>query len=113
MPELPEGFDLAALLAPIPGDAPAGRDLRQDESLDAPYFRLRDARREASAAERAAEAPQDEAGPRPALVGLAVSSPAGLGAGFSPSPALGAGLSPSPALGGGGLPLPAASDLSC
>ncbi len=56
MPEWPEGFDLAALLAPIPGPAPAGADLRQDASPESLYFRLRDARGEARAAERASEA---------------------------------------------------------
>ena len=65
MQELPEGFDLAALLAPIPGEAPAGQDLREDKSPEALYFRLRDARREASAAERAADAPRDDSDPRP------------------------------------------------
>jgi type VI secretion system protein ImpA len=64
MEEWPEGFDLAALLAPITPEAPAGRDLREDNSPDGLYFRLRDARREASAAERAAEAPVDEGAPR-------------------------------------------------
>lgn len=56
MPEWPEGFDLAALLAPIAGPAPAGADLRQDASPESLYFRLRDARGEARAAERASEA---------------------------------------------------------
>jgi len=65
MEEFPEGFDLAGLLAPISPEAPAGRDLREDNALDGLYFRLREARREASAAERAAEAPSDNAGPRP------------------------------------------------
>jgi hypothetical protein len=32
MAEFPEGFELAALLAPIPGDMPAGADLRGDAS---------------------------------------------------------------------------------
>jgi type VI secretion system protein ImpA len=63
--ELLEGFDLTALLAPIPGETPTGRDLRQDQSLESLYFRLRDARREASAAERAADAPKDDADPKP------------------------------------------------
>jgi type VI secretion system protein ImpA len=65
MQEWPEGFDLAALVAPISPEAPAGRDLREDSSADGLYFRLRDARREASAAERAAEAPIEEGAPRP------------------------------------------------
>ncbi|MDO9712940.1 type VI secretion system protein TssA [Paracraurococcus lichenis] len=52
---LPEGFDLDALLAPIPGDLPAGRDLRRDVSGVSPLARLRDAVREARAAEREAD----------------------------------------------------------
>ena len=32
MADLPEGFDLEALLAPIPGDAPQGIDIREDFS---------------------------------------------------------------------------------
>ena len=43
----PEGFDLEALLAPIPGDAPQGTDIREDFSAASPYNRLRDARSEA------------------------------------------------------------------
>lgn len=53
MDEFPDGFDLAALLAPVPGDAPVGADLRADSSPQSLYFRLRDARAEARAAERA------------------------------------------------------------
>jgi len=52
MADLPDGFDLAALLAPLAGDAPAGVDLRQDFSPQSLYFRLRDARSEARQAER-------------------------------------------------------------
>jgi type VI secretion system protein ImpA len=55
MAEFPEGFDLAALLAPIPGDAPVGVDLRGDASPQSLYYRLRDARADARASERAAE----------------------------------------------------------
>ena len=65
MQELPEGFDLAVLLAPISGETPAGQDLREDKSPESLYFRLRDARREARAAERAADAPKDDSDPRP------------------------------------------------
>jgi type VI secretion system protein ImpA len=50
-----EGFDLDALLAPVPGETPAGLDLRRDSSAQSLYFRLRDARAEARAAERAME----------------------------------------------------------
>jgi type VI secretion system protein ImpA len=52
MAELPEGFDLEALLAPIPGDVPQGPDIREDFSAASPYNRLRDARSEARDAER-------------------------------------------------------------
>lgn len=65
MQEWPEGFDLTALLAPIAGEAPAGTDLREDKSPESLYFRLRDARREASAAERAADAPRGNSDPKP------------------------------------------------
>ncbi len=54
-PALPENFDLEALLAPIPGDAPQGTDLREDSSAQSPWFRLRDARSEAREIERRAE----------------------------------------------------------
>jgi type VI secretion system protein ImpA len=60
MAEFPEGFELAALLAPIPGDMPAGADLRGDASPLSLYYRLRDARAEARAAERASEAPDPD-----------------------------------------------------
>src|SRR5579859_2750272 len=55
MPEATDVIDVDALLAPIPGDAPAGVDLRQDTATDALYTRLRDARAEARTAERAQE----------------------------------------------------------
>ena len=55
MAELPDGFDLAALLAPLPGEVPQGTDLREDFSAQSPYFRLRDARSEARDAEKAAD----------------------------------------------------------
>jgi type VI secretion system protein ImpA len=60
MDEMPEGFDLDALLAPIAGEAAAGTDLREDASPQSLYYRLRDARADARAAERAMEA-EDEA----------------------------------------------------
>ena len=43
------------LLTPFDGDRPAGRDLRLDASPQSIYFRLRDARAEARAAERLAD----------------------------------------------------------
>jgi type VI secretion system protein ImpA len=56
MPDLPDGFDLEALLAPIPGEAPQGIDIREDFSSTSPYNRLRDARSEARDAERSQDA---------------------------------------------------------
>lgn len=61
---LPDGFDLDALLAPIPGDAPQGIDVREDYSARSPYSRLRDVRSEARDAEKQAETP-DPNGPPP------------------------------------------------
>jgi type VI secretion system protein ImpA len=52
----PSGIDIDALLAPIPGPAATGVDLRQDFSATSLYFRLRDARAEARDAERQADA---------------------------------------------------------
>lgn len=66
MSDWPDGIDMDALLAPIPGDAPAGEDLREDFSPQSLYFRMRDARSEARAAERAADAnPGEDAVPPP------------------------------------------------
>ena len=62
MADLPEGFDLEALLAPIPGDAPQGTDIREDFSATSPYNRLRDARSEARDAERGQDKGEAEAG---------------------------------------------------
>jgi type VI secretion system protein ImpA len=56
MADLPDGFDLEVLLAPIPGDAPQGVDIREDFSAASPYNRLRDARSEARDAERGQDA---------------------------------------------------------
>ncbi|MFA5123575.1 type VI secretion system protein TssA [Zavarzinia sp.] len=53
--------DLAALLAAIEGDSPAGTDLRLDESPTAPIRNLRDARKTATQAERRREG-EDDAG---------------------------------------------------
>lgn len=49
-------LDLDALLAPIAGGSPAGADPRQNFDPSSLYFRLRDARAEARAAERQADA---------------------------------------------------------
>ena len=48
-------FGTQELLRPFDGDLPAGRDLRLDASPQSIYFRLRDARAEARAAERLAD----------------------------------------------------------
>jgi type VI secretion system protein ImpA len=61
MAPLPDGFDLDALLAPLPGESPQGTDLREDYSAGSPYFRLRDARSEARDAEKAAERGESDA----------------------------------------------------
>lgn len=55
-----DGFDLARFLQPIEGDNPAGVDLRQDFSPTSTYYRLRDARAEARATERAMDATPEE-----------------------------------------------------
>ena len=52
MADFPDGFDLEALVAPIPGDAPQGVDIREDFSSQSPYNRLRDARSDARDAEK-------------------------------------------------------------
>jgi type VI secretion system protein ImpA len=78
MSDWPEGIDMEALLAPIEGEAPAGVDLREDFSPQSLYFRMRDARAEARAAERAQDAnPTEDAPPPPqwkAVRDLAVSA---------------------------------------
>ncbi len=51
-----EGLDLEELLAPVSDAAPAGADVRSDFSPASLYFRLRDARSDARAAERTADA---------------------------------------------------------
>ncbi|HQT75623.1 MAG: hypothetical protein B7Z81_04875 [Acidocella sp. 20-61-6] len=61
-----DALDLAALLAAIPGDSPAGADPREDFAADALYFRLRDARSEARAAERQADAAEEGEATAPA-----------------------------------------------
>ena len=64
--DLPDGFDLEALLAPIPGDSPVGSDIREDFSAQSPYNRLRDARSEARDAEKMQDAGNpDAADPTP------------------------------------------------
>lgn len=55
-----ETADLEAILAPIPGDRPAGIDVREDFTPSSIYFRLRDARSDARDAERQAESPNPD-----------------------------------------------------
>lgn len=58
--------ELAAILAPLEGDTPVGVDLRTDFGATSLYYRLRDARADARAAERAADAqPGADAAPPP------------------------------------------------
>lgn len=66
MADWPEGIDIEVLLAPIAGDAPAGSDLREDFSPQSTYYRLRDARAEARAAERQADSDPAADFPMPA-----------------------------------------------
>ncbi len=61
MADLPDGFNLEALLAPIPGDLPVGPDIREDYSATSPYNRLRDARSEARDAEKMMDAGSPDA----------------------------------------------------
>lgn len=56
MPNLSDEFSLQSLLSPIAGERATGVDLRQDFSPQSVYYQLRDARAEARAAERAADA---------------------------------------------------------
>src|SRR5262245_32905566 len=48
----PEVLDFTKLLGPIPGDNPAGSDLRADPSGVSDFYVIRDARKAASEAER-------------------------------------------------------------
>lgn len=50
----PAVVEFDALLAPVPGDSPTGADLRADDSPVSPYYKIKDARNAARAAERAA-----------------------------------------------------------
>jgi type VI secretion system protein ImpA len=54
-----EVLDFAKLLAPIPGDKPAGADPRTDTSPVSDFQMIREARKAARAAERALEVPPD------------------------------------------------------
>lgn len=60
----PEVLDFAKLLAPIPGENPAGRALREEIAHDAVYYVLKDARSTARATERSlAFVDSDESNP--------------------------------------------------
>ncbi len=48
-------------MAPIPGDAPQGSDIREDFSAQSPYNKIRDARSEARDAEKLLDAGSDDA----------------------------------------------------
>ena len=61
----PSVLDIEALLAPISESAPTGVNPRADTSPTSPYFRLKDARSAARAAERRADSEAGEAGPLP------------------------------------------------
>jgi type VI secretion system protein ImpA len=58
-----EVLDFAKLLAPIPGEKPAGVDLRADTSPVSDYYTIRDARKAASDAERRIDKGDESAEP--------------------------------------------------
>jgi type VI secretion system protein ImpA len=51
----PDVLDFARLLAPVPGDKPAGADLRANAGPTSPYYQVKDGRNNARAAERRME----------------------------------------------------------
>ncbi len=63
--DLAAAIGIEAMLAPIAGQSPAGTDLRTDFTATSLYYRLRDARAEARAAERTADAAQAQDGATP------------------------------------------------
>jgi type VI secretion system protein ImpA len=65
MNDFPESFDLETLLAPAEGEARAGIDLRQNDSPQSLYYRLRDARSEARAVERQMESENSDGSAAP------------------------------------------------
>jgi len=65
---MPDGIDMAALLAPVSEEAPAGPDLREDFSPRSIYLRLRDARM----AVREAEKQEDQGSRDPGAEPLAI-----------------------------------------
>lgn len=56
-------LDFDTLLTPIAGDNPAGEDLRANISPDSPYYKVKDARSAARAAERRTESDDGESVP--------------------------------------------------
>ncbi len=60
---LATALQLTDMLQPAAGDSPVGADLREDFSPQSYYYRLRDARAEARAAERAADMSTEESPP--------------------------------------------------
>ncbi len=60
----PDILDLTALLTPIPGDNPAGPDLREDASPTSLYYRIKDARSAARAAERLQDSADETTDPQ-------------------------------------------------
>jgi type VI secretion system protein ImpA len=65
MNDSPKSFDLETLLAPAEGEARAGIDLRQNDSPQSLYYRLRDARSEARAVERRMESENSDGSAAP------------------------------------------------
>jgi type VI secretion system protein ImpA len=61
----PEVIDLGKLLAAIPGDNPAGADLRADGSPGSAYYAIKDARSAARAAERQMIPGEEDSAPPP------------------------------------------------
>ncbi|MCB9946273.1 MAG: type VI secretion system protein TssA [Rhodospirillaceae bacterium] len=58
----PDILDFETLLAPIPGDNPAGADIREDASPASNYYKLKDARSAARAAERSVTSEEESSG---------------------------------------------------
>jgi type VI secretion system protein ImpA len=56
-------LDLTSLTGPLPGDHPAGVDLREDDSHSSDFRSIRDARNEARRIERRADEEGEDAGP--------------------------------------------------
>src|SRR5262249_6675163 len=69
----PEVLDFRKLLDPIRGDNPAGVDLRADPSSNSEFYKIRDARKAASDADRKADQPKGD--PAAAEAGAAPTPP--------------------------------------